>query len=93
MLLGVLLPAVAFAGPYVEVGVGAHGVNQIDWVGREDVGTHFGVGYIWRDVLADNVDLDLGWNHISHPDRGDPFNEREESTNDSVLLILRYEWR
>ena len=89
----ILLVFISFecsAGFYLEAGVGRHGLTQDDWIGREDTGGWLGMGYIWRP--EPNWMIDLGYDHMSQPGRGQPFNDQPESTNDSLTIQIRYEF-
>ena len=79
----------AEAGPYLEAGIGRHGMFQKDWQGRNEVGTWFAGGYVWH---AQGFDIDLGWYHSSQPAVGKPYNNEPEDTLDSVIIKVRKEW-
>ena len=76
----------AEAGPYIELGVGKHGLRQSDWRGSYELGGWVAVGMAWD--LGDGYTLDAGWYHSSHP-----FLEPdEEDSLDSVIIKVRKEW-
>lgn len=81
----------ANAGPYIEIGVGKNGVRQDEWGGRDRTGGWLGFGYVWHPSLE--WEIDLGWDHMSQPALGDPFNGKKEDSNDSITLQIRYEWQ
>jgi hypothetical protein len=77
----------ANSGFYFELGTGKNGLHQDNWLGREDIGCYTGAGYVrnfgpWA--------LDLSYRHASQCNRGQGYDDRDESTNDSLGLYGRY---
>ena len=79
--------AIANDGFYAEIGIGKNGLFQDWWLGRYDVGCYAGAGYSW-DV--DKFTFDLSYRHSSQCDRGQGYDDRIESVNDSIGLYGRY---
>ena len=74
-------------GFYMELGLGKNGVRQDYWLGRGDIGCYAGTGYL-RDFGQWSVDL--SYRHVSQCDRGNGYDDRVETSNDSIGVYGRY---
>lgn len=74
-------------GFYLEIGAGKNGLFQEEWLGRSNIGCYAGAGYV-RDI--GQWSIDLSYRHISQCDRGNGYDDKDETSNDSVGIYGRY---
>lgn len=91
VVLAIMLFAVhevkANEGFYLELGAGKNGLNQAYWLGREDIGCFAGAGYA-KDF--GQWTIDLAYRHASQCNRGQGYDDRGETNNDSAGIYARY---
>lgn len=72
---------------YFEIGVGKNGINNPDWLGNDSTGCMFGGGYEY--TYAQRHVLSVSYRHASQCTRGEGFDDRLESYNDSVGVYYK----